>query len=119
MLRIFAILMFVSVVARAESAEDPGVTVRGRQQFEAMLKAEAPYLAKARATYPSAKKRFLAGLPSGYTFAVRKHLTDPTPSKDSPRLEGVYVLVDAIKNGKIYGRIDKVEMRSFREGQHI
>src|SRR6266478_3995814 len=28
----------------------------------------APYVAQARATYPAAKKRFLAGLPQGYKF---------------------------------------------------
>jgi hypothetical protein len=115
MLRIFAILMVLSVVADAQSTGDQSVNVAGRQQFEAMLKAEAPYLAKARATYPSAKKRYLAGLPPGYSFAVRKHLTEP----GTHRIEGVYIDVDAIKDGKIDGRIDDVQLPSFHRNQRI
>jgi Uncharacterized protein conserved in bacteria (DUF2314) len=120
MARVFAILIILLVGARAESAADQGVNVLGKQQFEALLKSEAPYIAKARATYPNAKKRFLAGLPSGYTFAVRKHLSEPSKGSISKRMEGVYVEVDAIKDGKIYGRIgNEVKLRSFRKGQRI
>jgi hypothetical protein len=120
MLRIFPALMILSVMARAQSAEDQSVNVVGRQQFEAMRKAEAPYIAKARATYPNAKKRFLAGLPPGYTFTVRKHLSEPSTGPVSHRMEGVYIAVDAIKDGKIYGRIgNDVKLRSFRPGQRI
>lgn len=115
MVRIFAILTILSVIADAESVGNESVNIIGRQQFEAMLKLEAPYLAKARATYPSAKRRYLAGLPPGYSFAVRKHLTEP----GTQRLEGVYIDVDAIKEGKIYGRIEDVELPSFRRGQRI
>jgi hypothetical protein len=100
------------------SAADESISVAGKQQFEAMLKAEAPYLAKARATYPNAKKRYLAGLPAGYTFAVRRHLTEPG-SSEPVRMEGVYVDVDAIKDGKIYGRIGDVNLPSFHRGQRI
>jgi hypothetical protein len=108
---ILAILMILSVIADAQSAEDQAVNLLGKQQFEVM----APYIAKGRATYPSAKRRYLAGLPPGYSFAVRKHLTDP----GTHRIEGVYVDVDAIKDRKIYGRIDDVHLPSFHSGQRI
>ncbi len=119
MLRIFVILMVLSVAADAQSTADQSVNIAGRQQFEAMLKAEAPYLAKARATYPSAKKRYLAGLPPGYSFAVRKHLAEPRTEPGPQRLQGVYIEVDAIKDGKIYGRIGEVNLPSFHRGQRI
>src|SRR6266478_9455289 len=119
MLRICAVLMILSVVADVQSAGDSSVNVAGRQQFEAMLKAEAPYLAKARATYPSAKERYLTGLPPGYSFAVRKHLAAPHTKLGPQQLEGIYINVDGIRNGKIYGRIDDVQMASFHRGQRI
>jgi hypothetical protein len=92
MVRVLAILMILSVIADAQSAGDQAVNLLGKQQFEAM----APYIAKGRAAYPSAKRRYLAGLPPGYSFAVRKHLTEP----GTHRMEGVYIEVDAIKEVK-------------------
>jgi hypothetical protein len=112
MVRVLAILMILSVIADAQLAGDQAVNLLGKQQFEAI----APYIAKGRATYRSAKRRYLAGLPPGYSFAVRKRLTEP----GTHRMEGIYIEVDAIKDGKIYGRIaNDVDLRSFRRGQHI
>jgi len=112
MVRSLAILMISLVVADAQSAWDEPVNLVGKQQLEAI----APYGAKARATYPTAKRRYLAGLPPGYSFAVRKHLTDPSKH----RMEGVYIEVAAIKGGKIYGRIaNDVNLPSFHRGQRI
>jgi hypothetical protein len=119
MKRILAILTILSKIAGAESAGDHDVNVLGKQQVDAMFKAEAPYIAKGRATYPTAKRRYLAGLPRGYSFAVRKHLIERSTGPVSHRMEGVYVFVDTIKDGKIYGRIGEVELRSFRQGQRI
>lgn len=116
MLRILASLMILSVIASAEPAGDQGLIIQGEQQFKAMLKAAAPYTAKARATYPGAKKRYLDGLPKGYIFAVRKHLTEP----GTQHMEGAFIGVDSIKDGKIYGRIAQdVQLPSFRRGQRI
>ena len=39
-------------------------------QAAALERAIAPYVAKARETYPEAKKRYLAGLPPKHTFFV-------------------------------------------------
>jgi hypothetical protein len=115
MTRIFLVLLMFSVIADAESSADPGVKAVGQQGVEAMFRAEAPYIAKARASYPQAKSRYLAGLPAGYSFVVRKHLTEPGTHKS----DGVLIEVDSIKNGKIYGRIGEVDLPSFHRGQRI
>lgn len=99
------------------STADASINVAGKQQFEAMLRAEAPYMAKARATYPDAKKRYLAGLPAGYSFTVRKHLTEP--GSRPVRMEGVYIRVESIKGGKIYGQLGDVNLPSFHRGQSV
>lgn len=115
MIRVVAILMLFSIIAGAKPAADQPVGAVGKEGAEAMLRAEAPYIAKGRATYPNAKRRYLAGLPPGYSFLVRKHLAEP----GTHQTEGVYFEVDAIKDGKIYGRIGEVDLRSFRRGQRI
>src|SRR5258705_280606 len=56
--------------ARSKAPVDQSTATAGKEQVEAYDRAIAPYVVKARASYPSAKKRYLAGLPSGYTFAV-------------------------------------------------
>jgi hypothetical protein len=88
-------------VAGAQRLPDKPVASYDKASFEAFLKAEEPYIAKGRATYPAAKKRFLAGLPAGWRFEVRKRLSDPGGFP----VEEVFIEVDAIKNGKVYGRI--------------
>jgi hypothetical protein len=85
--------------------------VRDTSRFEdeqqiARERAIAPYVAKARATYPAAKKRFLAGLPRGHVFAVQMRLQGIDKAKKEVQVADVFVLVHAIKNGKIYGAID-------------
>src|SRR5690242_16441324 len=112
MVRVLPVLLILSVVTDAQSAGEEPVNLIGKQQLEAI----APYVAKARATYPTAKRRYLAGLPPSYSFAVRKHLIEPS----THRMEGVYIEVAAIKGGKIYGRIaNDVNLPSFHRGQRI
>lgn len=98
-------------------APDKPVKTAGQQAYGALKKAEAPYIAKARATYPAAKKRYLAGLPPKYQFEVRKRLTD----SDGGAFEEVFVEVEAIKDGKVYGRIGSElgAVRSYRQWQRI
>jgi hypothetical protein len=60
----------------------------------------SPYVTKARATYPDAKRRYLAGLQPGETFFVTTILVD-----DEGRFEQVFLLVDKIESGTITGRI--------------
>jgi uncharacterized protein YegJ (DUF2314 family) len=111
------ICALVPWLAFAQRAPDKPVKVAGQKSTEAVMKAMAPYIAKGRATYPAAKKRFLAGLPRDYRFEVRKRLEDP----DGTRFEEVFIVVDAIKGGKVYGRIGNELgfVRSYRRLQRI
>ena len=101
----------------AQRAPDKPAFSAGKTSNDALVKAEAPYIAKGRATYPAAKKRFLAGLPPKFRFEVRKRLIDP----DGLRIEEVFIEVDAIKGGKVFGRIGNElnVVRSFRQWQRI
>jgi hypothetical protein len=65
-----------------------------------MHQAMAPYVAQARASYPAARDRFLAGPPGGNTFFVTTRLHDA-----EGREEQVFVAVDSIMDAKIAGRI--------------
>jgi len=85
-------------------------------QRAAYDKAIAPYVAKARATYPDAKKRFLAGLPSGCKFSVRVSLFD----RDGKR-EDSFVDVEHVSGGNITGLINSElgVIREYKKGQRI
>jgi hypothetical protein len=111
------IIASIPVVAFALPLPDKLQRAAGQKQIDRLLEAEKPYMAKGRATYPAAKKRYLAGLPRGYTFTVRKHLAD----LGGGRNEEVFVYVDSIKGGKVYGRIasELSAVRSYRQGQRI
>jgi uncharacterized protein YegJ (DUF2314 family) len=85
----------------AEHPPDKPVSNAGQESFDALNKALAPYIAKGRATYPQAKKRFLAGLSAGQTFSVMKRLTEGNGAV----FEDVFVYVDSIEDGMINGRI--------------
>jgi uncharacterized protein YegJ (DUF2314 family) len=72
----------------------------------------APYVAKGRATYPAAKKRFLAGLPAGNKFLVRVRL------RQGNKVEESFVEVRSIRNGTISGNIDSIDiLTNYRKGQ--
>jgi hypothetical protein len=97
MKRAFLILALVPSIVVAQRAPDKPAISAGKESYDALLRAEAPYIAKARATYPAAKKRYLAGLPRGYRFEVRKRLADP----GGVAFEEVFIEIDAIKDGKV------------------
>lgn len=69
-------------------------------QWHAAVRATAPYVARARATYPAARARYQAGLPPGHTFFVTTRLAD-----SRGRLEQVFVAVDSIVGDRIHGRL--------------
>jgi uncharacterized protein YegJ (DUF2314 family) len=74
----------------------------------------APYVAEGRATYPAAKKRFLAGLPGGNKFIVRIRL------KQGKKIEESFVEVTSIKDGQVTGIINSVDIvTNYRKGQQI
>jgi len=62
--------------------------------------AVAPLITKARATYPSAKQRYLAGLPRGYVFFVTIVLSD-----SAGRIEQIFLHVHSISGDVITGSI--------------
>jgi len=99
----------------AKGPPDTPYKMKSLAQRNAYDKAIAPYIAKARATYPEAKKRFLAGLPAGYRFSVRTRLTDPDGA-----IEDSFLRVEKIENGKITGLLGAVDfVHSYKQGQRI
>jgi hypothetical protein len=106
-LHLLALLGTLSASGFAQSHAPSQDTVRMEdEKVIAYERAIAPYVAKARATYPAGKKRFLAGLPSGYLFAVMVRLHGVDHAKKEVQQADVFVAVHSIKNGKIYGRIN-------------
>jgi uncharacterized protein YegJ (DUF2314 family) len=107
--------------ARANAPPDKLVSSHGEEQVDAYDRAIAPYVAKARASYPSAKKRYLAGLPPGYTFAVWIRLYQNDEKTRENRHEDVFVVVEQIKNGTIYGWINnKLDLlTNYQKGERI
>src|SRR5262245_29155257 len=86
-----------------------------KEQLVEYDKAIAPYVAKARATYPAAKARFVAGLPPGYSFAVRVRLKN----SDGQR-EDSFLTVSKINGDKITGTLGSVTLlRNYKTGQTI
>lgn len=82
---------------RSPPSEPDAGRVDGMERLE---RAMQPYVEQARASYPAAKARFLAGLPRGFDFFVTARLRDR-----QGRWEQVFVAVDRIENGRIRGRI--------------
>jgi hypothetical protein len=85
------------------------------EQLARYDKAIAPYVAKARATYPAAKARFLAGLPPDYGFSVRVRLFDSNGLR-----EDAFLNVTKIDGHKITGRLASIGLlHSYKTGQTI
>jgi hypothetical protein len=78
-------------------------------------KAIAPYVAKARTSYPAAKARFLAGLPPGYRFSVRVRLFDPNGLR-----EDAFLNVTKISGHSVTGVLASIDLiHSYKTGQTI
>jgi hypothetical protein len=87
---------------------DKPISTKGEEGYDRDIE---PYIAQARATYPAAKERFLAGLPPNHTFAVWIRLWQKDDQARRIAHEDVFVDVDSIKNGKVTGRIgNKIEL---------
>jgi uncharacterized protein YegJ (DUF2314 family) len=110
-------------VAWNERRQGPADTPRRITDEKAILydKAIAPYIAKARATYPAAKQRFLEGLPPGYHFSVWIRLNQTDGKTGHNRFEDVFVGVESIKNGVVSGRIDSkiTLLTNHKQGERI
>ncbi|WP_395748686.1 DUF2314 domain-containing protein [Prosthecobacter sp.] len=83
------------------------------EKFAALDRAIAPYVAKARATYPDAKKRFLAGLPPRHVFFLTTRLHDKKGN-----VEQVFIEVRSITHDKVSGIIasDILDVEGFKRG---
>ena len=83
-----------------DAPKDQPVNAGNSKEVEEVEKAIAPYIEKARKTYPDAKKRYLAGLPQGQNFFVVTKLKDKRG-----KFEQVFITVARIEGDKITGRI--------------
>lgn len=77
----------------------PGALIKSweEKKFDAAIKT---YVEQARKTYPSAKERFLAGLPAKHVFFLTARLHDAQGN-----WEQVFVEVKEISDGKVKGLI--------------
>jgi hypothetical protein len=117
----FALLTLCSSLILGQSqAYSQAVTRMEDEQLLAYRRAVAPYVAKARATYPAAKRRFLAGLPPGHTFSVMVRLQAIDHAKKEVQQADIFVDVHTIKNGKVYGRINSpMPIAGYKRGDSI
>jgi uncharacterized protein YegJ (DUF2314 family) len=81
-----------------QTTADKPVGVVNAEAIRKLDEAIAPYVKKARATLPHAKKRFLEGLPKGEQFMVTTRLYDP-----NGKFEQVFVTVTSWKGQTIKG----------------
>jgi hypothetical protein len=101
----FLLLSILAVSAQTrdypKTPKDKPVHAPDAQQAIDVDRAIQPYVAKARKTYPTAKKRFLAGLPPKYLFSLTTKLWDRSHTK----FEVVFVVADQIKDGTVIGHL--------------
>src|SRR5256884_2957990 len=80
---------------------DAGFTTYADSQSTCVQTLIAPSVAQARATYSQAKHKFATGLPTGFHMALTTQVHD-----DSGRFEQVFIRVDSIVNGRVFGIIN-------------
>jgi uncharacterized protein YegJ (DUF2314 family) len=99
------------------SPEDQPKTADSNEAYNAFEQAIAPYVAKARETYPDAKRRFMSGQLGTRPFFVKIRLNENGRYEDS----FVHVLVIDEKSGDISGKIanDIQILHNYRNGQRI
>jgi uncharacterized protein YegJ (DUF2314 family) len=97
-----------------KTPQDRPTEARGKTEADEYRAAIAPYVAKARQTYPEAKKRYLAGLPAGRTLFVVTNLRDKAGTT-----EQVFVAVANVRDGRITGRIatDNLTVTGYKKGE--
>lgn len=116
-----AALIFFSIIVPTVFAQSPLAPNAPKDkpveaiadQFAAFERAIAPYVAKARATYPDVKKRYLAGLPPKHIFFLTTRLHDKAGT-----IEQVFIEVRSITDGKVTGIIasDINDVVGFKRG---
>jgi hypothetical protein len=98
----------------ANAPPDKLTHIAGQQlsDFDLAIK---PYVEQARSSYPAAKQRFEAGLPRGQSFFITTRIFE-TPT----RFEQVFVAVQRIEDGMVYGRVwsDIRLLTKYRQGDY-
>lgn len=94
-----AATLLLALLAGCASQPAP-VTRKPALTLEEVASGAKPFIDQARATYPDARRRFLAGLPQGESFFVSVPLRD-----GEGRTEQVYVYVLTYQGHTILGRI--------------
>lgn len=79
---------------------DKPVSVTSDEQKRRLDAAIVPYVAQARATFPEAKQRYLAGLPPQHSFFVTVELRDAVGHS-----EMAFLAVDSLARDSVFGRI--------------
>ena len=104
---IVALILGFGPTAFGETANQPGgrlpdkpFSTKSIEAVQRLEQAIRPYVEKAKATYPDARRRFIAGLPPKQVLSVTTRLRDSNGST-----EQVFVDVDGIEDGIIFGRI--------------
>ncbi len=94
----------------------------GTSSKETLAEAIAPYVAKGRATWPEAKKRFLAGFPPGssYIGGGATKLLVRVRLRQGNKVEETFLEVTSIKGGNISGNINSMDiLTNYKTGQSI
>ena len=93
--------------------QDRPMDAKGEAEMQKYLAAIAPYVQKARQTYPAARQRYLDGLPTGYGFFAVTKLRDRDGTE-----EQVFVAVTSIQGGRIRGRLasDILGVSGYKKG---
>lgn len=120
----FVLCWIIAVVCFAQTNNEPSkkipptddpvvMTEKGHDAFSEQIE---KLIIKAKKTYPSAKKRFLKGLPDGYNFYVTTAITD-----NEGHVEQVFVHIIKIEEKMIYGKIaNNIEIiKGFHLGQDV
>jgi len=123
-MRLAVILCVALQIAQAQVPDlapnapvDKPISTSGYDQYQKFIHDTEPFVAKAKATYPEAKRRFLAGLPKGEVFFLTYRLQDP----GKRGFEQAFVYVKTIRDGKVAGFIasELDTVKTFQRGQIV
>jgi uncharacterized protein YegJ (DUF2314 family) len=122
-MKLFLSLCLLATLSAPLIAVPPGeegntTPIRRLEEIERLA---APYITKARATYPAAKKRFLAGLPPGHKFVVGLRFFQRDERAGKVVVEEMLVQVERIEKGRIIGRLANapVVVRNIKYGDTV
>jgi hypothetical protein len=92
-------MLLANTTSAQNPSEDKPISTSAKE-MEELEKAIKPYIEKARKTYPTARKKFLDGLPEKHFFYITTQLRDA-----EGRMEQVFILVRKIEKGIVEGVI--------------